>query len=144
MARSKETDTGRVTLRYPMETAKQLHDWAAECGLKPTQFYNIALLLGARILRAQLLGLVHEIEAAAGLPRSSLFPPPASVAASPAPAPVAASPAPAPVAGSVAPGALGAGLGASPAQTQHQQPGGQPAGYRPGTNPNKKDNKKRR
>ena len=48
-----DIDMGRVTVTLPVETIRQIDEWAASAGLKRGQFTSVALVLGARVLARQ-------------------------------------------------------------------------------------------
>jgi len=48
-----EVDMGRVTVSLPVETIRQLDDWANLAGVKRGQFTSMALVIGARVLARQ-------------------------------------------------------------------------------------------
>jgi hypothetical protein len=48
-----EVDMGRVSVSLPVETIRQIDDWAAAAGVKRGQFVSMALVIGARVLARQ-------------------------------------------------------------------------------------------
>ena len=48
-----DVDMGRVTVSLPIETIRQIDDWAAAAGVKRGQFVSMALVIGARVLARQ-------------------------------------------------------------------------------------------
>jgi len=48
-----DVDMGRVTVSLPVETIRQLDDWAVRAGVKRGQFTSMALVIGARVLARQ-------------------------------------------------------------------------------------------
>lgn len=48
-----EVDMGRVSVMLPVETIRQIDEWAVSAGLKRGQFTSVALVLGARVLARQ-------------------------------------------------------------------------------------------
>jgi hypothetical protein len=48
-----DVDMGRVTVSLPVETIRQLDDWAALAGVKRGQFTSMALVIGGRVLARQ-------------------------------------------------------------------------------------------
>lgn len=50
-----EVDMGRVSVTLPVETIRQIDEWAGEAGLKRGQFTSVALVIGAKVLARQLV-----------------------------------------------------------------------------------------
>ena len=48
-----DVDMGRVTVSLPIETIRQIDDWAAAAGVKRGQFVSMALVIGSRVLARQ-------------------------------------------------------------------------------------------
>lgn len=46
-------DMLRVSVSLPVETVRQIDDWAVSAGLKRSQFTSVALVIGARVLARQ-------------------------------------------------------------------------------------------
>lgn len=48
-----DVDMGRVTVSLPVETIRQIDDWATSAGVKRGQFVSMALVIGSRVLARQ-------------------------------------------------------------------------------------------
>lgn len=48
-----DIDMGRVSVSLPVETIRQIDEWAAAAGLKRSQFTSVAIVIGARVLARQ-------------------------------------------------------------------------------------------